>query len=206
MNIETPPPGLVVVKVGGSLYDHPRLGPGLRAYLDQLDATKILVVAGGGIVADAVRQLDEWQELGEERSHNLALVAAHIGMHFLRACLGFTTEGWTSSIEWWRMFGDQRVNCLGAANFLIQYEETFRALPHSWDLTTDSIAALAAGVARARLVLLKSVDIPPITRWLEASCRGWVDACFPSIVTQHNLQVEAINFRRRLDEGRADIS
>ena len=27
---------MIVVKVGGSLYDHPRLGPGLRACLDSL--------------------------------------------------------------------------------------------------------------------------------------------------------------------------
>jgi aspartokinase-like uncharacterized kinase len=199
MNIESPPPGLVVVKVGGSLYDHPRLGPGLRAYLDQLDASKILVVAGGGIVADAVRQLDEWQELGEEVSHHLALQAANVGMHFLLNCLGFTPGCWTTRFEWWKMV--DKANCLGAAVFLMQYEEAFGALPHTWDLTTDSIAALAAGVARARLILLKSIDIPPDTRWLEASRRGWVDACFPSIVDQYGLEVQSVNFRRWLDYG-----
>jgi aspartokinase-like uncharacterized kinase len=145
--------------------------------------------------------LDEWQELGEEVSHHLALNAAHIGMHFLRTCLGFTTDGWTTAIEWWKTFEDQRVTCLGTMAFLMQYEKIFGAMPHTWDLTTDSIAALAAGVARARLILLKSIDIPPETRWLEASRRGWVDACFPLIVHRHNLDVGAINFRRWLDEG-----
>lgn len=193
-----PPPGLAVVKVGGSLYDHPNLGPGLRAYLDQLDASKILVVAGGGIVADAVRQLDEWQVLGEEKSHELALMAAHIGMSFLRTCLGPTTGG-TTAIAWWKIFGDQRVNCLGALAFLMQYENLFGPVPHTWDLTTDSIAALAAGVANARLILLKSTDIPAGITWEEAARRGWVDACFPSIVARYGLNVEAVNLRRRLD-------
>ncbi len=193
-----PPPGLAVVKVGGSLFDHPNLGLGLRAYLNQLDASKILVVAGGGIVADAVRQLDEWQELGEEVSHRLALHAAGISMNFLQELLGLATRGWTPVVEWWEI-GDQRINYLATEVFLMQYENLFGRVPHTWDLTTDSIAALAAGVARARLILLKSIDMPAGITWDDAASRGWVDACFPSIVARYGLNVEAVNFRRRLD-------
>ena len=32
---------MIVVKVGGSLFDHPNLGPGLRAYLASLVTTHL---------------------------------------------------------------------------------------------------------------------------------------------------------------------
>lgn len=204
--LREPPPSLAVVKVGGSLYDHPRLGPGLRAYLDQLDASQILVVAGGGIFADAVRQLDCWQELGEEKSHELALGAAHMGMHFLRDRLGMTVGGWSTAVEWWTIFEGARVNCLGPSVFLMQYENLFGPVPHTWAFTTDSLAALAAAVGKARLYLLKSIDIPPGTSWTEAANRGWVDGCFPALVAQHDLAVEAVNFRTWLDHPQPSLN
>ena len=49
---------MIVVKVGGSLFDHPQLGPGLRAYLDSLTPARVLLVPGGGDFADSVRKLD----------------------------------------------------------------------------------------------------------------------------------------------------
>lgn len=194
----TPPPGLVVVKVGGSLYDHPRLGPGLRAYLDQLDATKLLVVAGGGPMADVVRNLDRCHRLGEERSHELALMATWVASFTLKALLDLPEDCFTARPDWWEQH-PHRIGLLFADPFLKSYEELIAPVPHTWGLTTDSIAGYAAGVANARLVLLKSADIPTGIPWEEAAARGWVDAHFPAVVHRHNLSVEAVDFRRWLD-------
>src|SRR5688572_4689292 len=79
---------MIVVKVGGSLYDHPRLGPGLRAYLDALAPDPVLLVPGGGPFADAVRQLDAAHRLGEEAAHWLALMAMTLAGGFLQQLLG----------------------------------------------------------------------------------------------------------------------
>jgi len=49
--------------VGGSLYDHPRLGPACGPYLDAL-GSPVLLVPGGGVLADAVRRLDRTHRLG----------------------------------------------------------------------------------------------------------------------------------------------
>ena len=52
---------MIVVKVGGSLFDHPRLGPGLRAYLDSLASvadyrpTLLLCASGYGRRGFAIR-------------------------------------------------------------------------------------------------------------------------------------------------------
>jgi hypothetical protein len=84
--------------------------------------------------------------------------------------------------------------------FALEDESRPGALPHSWSVTTDSIAARVAVVYRAeRLVLLKSVDVPAGTSWPEAAASGWVDAHFPQIAPTLDCPVEILNFRRRLD-------
>src|SRR5204862_6165233 len=78
--------GLVVVKVGGSLYDLPDLGPRLAAWLRTL-VGPVLLVPGGGAMADAVRHLDRYHGLGAEISHELALRSLTMNAWFLAALL-----------------------------------------------------------------------------------------------------------------------
>jgi len=163
---------VIVVKVGGSLYDHPRLGPVLRAYLKALPEP-IVLVPGGGRFADAVRHLDAIHGLGAA-SHRLALRAMNLAGAFLTS--------------------------LGVHAELFDAVAADPDVPHSWEATSDSIAAWAAAKRPAsRLILLKSIDIPREMSWNEAAERGFVDAHFSSIVEKHGLLVEAVNFRRRMD-------
>src|SRR5207248_2464665 len=75
----------LVVKVGGSLYDLPDLGPRLHAFLRSLDRPEVLLIPGGGPTADVVRDLDRRHGLGEETAHWLALHALAVNAHFLAA-------------------------------------------------------------------------------------------------------------------------
>ena len=175
---------MIVVKVGGSLFDHPRLGPGLRAYLDSLDSP-VLLVAGGGDFADAVRKLDAIHHLGEEQAHWLALRSMDLSAAVLRS---------------FALRSASRLNVLDAFAFAVEDESRPGALPHSWAVTSDSIAARAAVVFGAsRLVLLKSIDLPPGTPWEVAAANGWVDPHFPAVVAGAPFSIEVVNFRRRLD-------
>ena len=61
------------MKVGGSLYDLPDLGPRLRRWLDAHAPREVIVAPGGGPFADVVRDLDRAHRLGEETSHWLAV-------------------------------------------------------------------------------------------------------------------------------------
>jgi aspartokinase-like uncharacterized kinase len=166
---------VIVVKVGGSLFDHPRLGPGLRAYLDSLAPANVLLVPGGGDVVEAVRKLDAIHALGEETCHELALCGMELTGAFL-------------------------LRLIGPPHPRIAVRGLDAELPHTWEVTSDSIAARAAVVHGAkRLVLLKSVDVPAGISWEEAAKQGWVDAHFPKMVANAAFPIAVVNFRHVLD-------
>ena len=77
-------PEIVVVKVGGSLYDIPDLGRHLLAYLRTLRARRLLLVPGGGRTAHVIREFDRLHHLGEAAAHDLALRVMTLNAHFLR--------------------------------------------------------------------------------------------------------------------------
>jgi aspartokinase-like uncharacterized kinase len=176
---------VVVVKVGGSLYDWPELGPRLRWFLASLREIPLLV-PGGGPAADAVAALDRTHQLGEGATHWLALRACAVNAHFLAALLGGAP-----------VVADAEQGHLAVLNpfaFARADEGRPGALPHHHDATTDSVAARAAVVAHAPLVLLKSADLPA-GDWDAAAAAGQVDPLFPGIVRAAGLAVRAVNLR-----------
>ena len=184
---------MIVVKVGGSLYDHPHLGVGLYQWVGRF-AGPVLLVPGGGDFAEAVRRLDRTHELGEEASHWLALRAVSLAAHFLAGLLPGAEVVQVPG----QPFG---LGVLDGFTFARKDDGFSESLPHAWAVTSDSLAARAAAVFRAdRLVLLKSPDVPPGTDWADAADRGWVDPHFPIAVQNFDGRVEAVNFRKWLDD------
>ncbi len=184
-----------IVKVGGSLFDLPDLSERLRRFLAGVGTSAVLLVPGGGITADAVRQLDRVHGLGEEASHWLALRAMSVNAHFLARLLPETEVigGWQACPPLWDA---GRVPILDAYEFARADEGEPGCLPHRWDVTSDSVAARAAVVGGARwLVLLKSVTLPERVDWNEAGERGWVDAFFANALCGTSLEVRAVNLR-----------
>lgn len=178
---------MTVVKVGGSLYDLPDLGPRLRAWLRQFATEKILIVPGGGRTADVVRDLDRIHLLGDERAHWLALHALRLNADFLKALL--------PSVSVVDAPCEASGTCILDALAFLRRDG---ALPHCWSATSDSIAAHAAVVFGAhRLILLKSITIPERVDWETAAERGFVDAWFARTIKPAlpRLQVRAVNFR-----------
>jgi 5-(aminomethyl)-3-furanmethanol phosphate kinase len=188
---------VIVVKVGGSLYDHPGLGPGLNRFLGPLlRAGSVWLVPGGGAAADVVRRWDRVHALGEEVAHWVALRSLSLTALFLASFLNEATivgEG----IE----LGGEGLSIIDPYDFTFRDDCRPGSLPRLWAVTSDSIAARAAVVGKAeKLVLLKSIDIPPGTPWETAAANGWVDEYFPRVVAGTGLRVEAVNFRRWLDQ------
>jgi aspartokinase-like uncharacterized kinase len=174
--------GLVVVKVGGSLFDLPDLGPRLCAWLTALGAADVLLVPGGGPTADVVRALDRGHGLGEETSHWLALRALTLNAYFLQALFpGAAVVGQPHE----RPIPSAVPAILDAFRFAQADEGRPGQLPHCWAVTSDAVAARVAVTAGARqLVLLKSVTIPEGLTWAEAGQRGFVDEWFARVLEQ----------------------
>jgi aspartokinase-like uncharacterized kinase len=184
----------VVVKVGGSLFDLPGLASRLAALLRVLERREIVLVAGGGFAAQFVRILDRDHRLGEETSHWLALRSLSLTAHALAAILPRSAVVGRVS-ECPRVWQAGGLPVLDPFTFAKDDEGRPGALPHRWDVTSDSLAARVAGVMGAReLILLKSVTIPPEMGWAEASQCGLVDAYFAKAVGK-SPSARAVNLR-----------
>jgi aspartokinase-like uncharacterized kinase len=183
--------GLTVIKVGGSLYDLPQLGKRLREFIDGLDG-RVVVVPGGGPTADAIRSLDRWQALGEEIAHALALESLSVNASFLAHIIAGTVPV-TESQEWSAIWEQGKTPIFDPRSFVLADRE----LPHSWAVTSDSIAARLAVVADARrLILLKSTNLPVGADWAEAGRQSLVDPFFEKVVSKNpRLQVQLVHFR-----------
>jgi aspartokinase-like uncharacterized kinase len=182
-----------VVKVGGSLFDLPDLGPRLLTWLAEHAAGEVLLVPGGGPVADVVREYDRLHALGEERAHWLALSALAFNARFLASLLpGAVILPHVQPAAANQLQGQTPI--LDPYVFARSDEGQRGCLPHCWTVTSDSLAARAAQVSGVgELILLKSVSLPAGVDWTEAAKRGFVDAYFPKAA--EGLAVRFINFR-----------
>jgi len=199
---------LTVVKVGGGL----GRGAGddaLRALcttLGELGARHaLLVVPGGAWFADAVREADRRFGLRATTSHRMAV-------------LGMEQFGWLLSelIPGADRCADLARACAGRTTVLLPAALALDALPASWGVTSDSIAAWVAGQAGAgRLVLVKEVDGlfaewpprgEPLARLtvaeLAALRPGGVDEYLPTALENASFETWVVSGRepRRLTE------
>jgi aspartokinase-like uncharacterized kinase len=144
---------LIVVKLGGSLLADPQQW---RAALSTLTSAaksyRLVIVPGGGPFAEAVRSIDERFGLSDDAAHWMAIAGmeqhaemiAATGAPFVRAedAAGVTAAHAANSVP---------------VLALVPWLRATDPLPHSWDVTSDSIAAWVSGQLKAaRLVVIKS--------------------------------------------------
>ncbi|KLK88629.1 uridylate kinase [Methanoculleus sediminis] len=176
----TLPASPLVVKVGGSLFD--RVVPLLDLFREA--GRPVLIVPGGGKFADLVRRLD----VSEDAAHWMAIAgmeqfAWYIASHGIPA-----TSALAPPVE---------------ATVLLPYcaLRKLDPLPHSWNVTSDTIAAWVARELSADLLLLKSVDGIRHRRKLLARIEDPslvsddVDPAFIRFAFDNNLTARVINGR-----------
>jgi len=165
-----------VVKVGGSLFGFAEFVPAWNVWLAEQSPAVNVLIAGGGKLADAVREADAVWKLGEEASHWLCIEAMGVSARVLAAVLPEAR---------WEATWDRLLDTLASADgrqpilfspvqFLSHIEADLppRPLPHRWSVTSDSIAArLAQVLSASELVLLKSAD-PAGSVSVSAALRG----------------------------------
>ena len=170
----------VVIKVGGSLLDWPALTTMLDQYLRTRRAERLVIVIGGGPVTDVVRKLDLTHTLGQERSHALALRSLDLTAHLLAAIVpALVVADRIESLE--TVWAESRVPILAPRIFLDEVDaRSADPIPHTWEATSDSIAArVADSLDSPELVLVKSAPLPHGVDRQGAAQFGLVDPLFP---------------------------
>jgi aspartokinase-like uncharacterized kinase len=145
-----------VVKIGGSLLRDPeRLHEVLEAVAEARQESALLVVPGGGPFADAVRAIDRRIGLTDDAAHWMAILSMDQFAHLLSSRLRGATLVSTPA-ESLAALGAGALPVLAPYRWLLDADP----LPHSWDVTSDSIAAWIAGALGApRLVLIKPAGV-----------------------------------------------
>lgn len=142
-----------VIKIGGSLMDFPEELKQLCMEIERLSARhQMIIIPGGGQFADCIRKIDRKFHFSPSTSHKMAILAMDQYGLFIRE----------------RMPGAKVLRSLGEAKKAgyaillpskLLFKVSEKTLPHSWDVTSDSIACHIAVKAKAeKLVLVKAVD------------------------------------------------
>jgi aspartokinase-like uncharacterized kinase len=202
-----------VIKIGGSL----SRGTGLNALCRTITGLgkhhRLLIVPGGGEFADQVRDLGKRYSLNDTTSHHMALLAMDQYGYMLNQLIA------ESSLVADVYSVDKAVETGQAAILLpaslIMGIHTF---PHSWEVTSDTIAAwISQKLDCPRLILLKDVDgilaiekgqnhptklIPSMTVEELAGHTGGVDGYLARFLASTQLETWIINgsYPERLSE------
>jgi hypothetical protein len=167
----------LIVKVGGSLYNQiPDLIPVIKA-----SKRPLLLIPGGGPFADLVRRV----KVDNDTAHWMAVSAMEQYGLFI-ASFGISTT-------------DFIITPLTTTVFLpYRYLRLTDPLPHTWDVTSDTIAAWVAHALHLDLLILKSVDgifingifQVQVTRPVETDV---IDPFFIPFVAQNSVRATIIN-------------
>ena len=162
-----------VIKVGGGTLARADTFDAVMAEISlaSLEAA-LLIVPGGGPFADTVRDIDRQVGLSDDAAHWMAILAMDQYAHLIASRLpsGAVVCG-PDEIE--SALKQRRTPVLAPYRWMRSADP----LPHSWDVTSDSISAWVAGqVGAGRLVLVKPSG---------ASGPGIVDRYFSGVLPSH---------------------
>lgn len=197
-----------VLKVGGSLAEDPASLTSLCQELSVLAKNhRILIVPGGGEFADTVRKFDKTYSLSAMVAHKMAILAMDQYGFFLS---DITPNSYVS-----HSLKEISESVKGMLPIFLPSKLMFREDPleHSWDVTSDTIAAYIAGLLHAKKLILvtdvdgifsedpeKNMDAKLIEELSAEQLQGWnkrtsVDKTLPKILLQTNLDCYVVNGR-----------
>jgi len=188
---------LHLVKIGGSLTYHvkPLLNT-LKSFSSR--ENKIVVVPGGGMFADVVRDLDRDIKLSNRTSHRMALMAMDMmGVYFSDVSHIRTVDNlYDAKVT----LLDSDIVILLPSKVVLSTDE----LPHSWEVTSDSIALYIAKLLRLKKVIIVTdvdgiYDRYPGGKLLNTisakSIKGFtsVDSYLPKLLIRYKMECIVVN-------------
>ncbi|MFW5432650.1 MAG: uridylate kinase [Methylophilaceae bacterium] len=143
-----------VVKIGGSLLGSPELERWLGLFAKFSDGN-IIIVPGGGVFADAVRDAQKVSKISEACAHKLAVLAMdQFGL--LLANMNPDLAVARTEMEMDERTWQHRCTVWLPSQMVLAGD----SIPKSWDVTSDSIAAWLAGKVNAQQLVLVKSDKP----------------------------------------------
>jgi aspartokinase-like uncharacterized kinase len=195
-----------VLKVGGSLADDPASLTNLCQQLSALaEVHRIAIVPGGGKFADTVRKLDKTYKLSDVVAHKMAILAMDQ--------YGFLLSDITPKSYVSHSLKEISNPAKGTLPILLPSQLMFREDPleHSWDVTSDTIAAYIAQLLHAKKLVLvtdvdgifaedpkKTLDAKLVEELSAEELLNWnrrtsVDKTLPKMLLQANLDCYIVN-------------
>ena len=182
---------IIVLKIGGSV-----MRTGAARELMQAIAARPLsapiIVPGGGVWADHVRE--EQQRLGfsDAAAHRMALHAMDASAALLADFAGAAARVCETADDFDHANREGRIAIWAPSRMALPATE----IPARWEVTSDSLAAwLATQLRVERLILVKSCEIPAsIASDAEAlAAVGIVDAAFPVFTRNSTIDWKVVS-------------
>ncbi len=179
---------MLVVKVGGSL----ATAEALPFWLDVLSSYgggEVVVVPGGGPFAELVHESQAYWKFDDSSAHFMALLAmTQFGLMLSGMQPDLVPVERKEDIE--RVLASRGVPIWLPTEMVTDDD----SIEHSWEVTSDSLAAWLAGrLGASRVLLVKSVEVDNDLPVRELARQGIVDACFPDYVKQGDFTVSIMS-------------
>lgn len=175
---------MIVVKLGGSLYNTPELKRWLQTLADISKSTPIVIVPGGGPFADQVREAQTLHHFNDAAAHHMALVAMkQFGLMLIALeakCQPFNPLMPEQALSVW----------LPEDSLLSE-----AVLTHSWDLTSDSLALwLAAKLQAEQLFLVKHIHVSTASIQ-QLTTNHVIDVSFADLFAYYSIPTRIIHYQ-----------
>ena len=168
-----------------------------------LEGQNCLFVIGGGEFANLIRKYDVEIGFSQDVTHETAIDSMDILAKLLNDKLAFTEISYT--IEEANRISDSNKIPIMICSEILKENEPFK---HSWDVTSDSIAAYIASLLDAKLLiatnvngiytkdpslsgaeLISEIDVNELLTFDESS----VDLMLPALLIEHGLDCYVVN-------------
>ena len=168
-----------------------------------LDGQNCLFVIGGGEFANLIRKYDGEIGFSEDVTHETAIDSMDILAKLLNDKLAFTEISYT--IDEAKSIADSNKIPIMICSEILKENEPFK---HSWDVTSDSIAAYIASLLDAKLLiatnvngiytkdpslsgaeLIREIDVNKLLTFDESS----IDLMLPTLLIEYGLDCYVVN-------------
>lgn len=198
-------PPVRVIKIGGSLFEFADVGTRIDRWLNTQPPARNVLIAGGGKLANAIRDADRVHRIGDRTGHWMCIQLLDVSAQLLD-CL---TPNTILVRDYTKL--ETVLSSSSTGRFVLSVEDFMRnreahlagvRLSHDWRTTTDAIAArVASALGAGELVLVKSCDLSPGLDRHAAAEKGLVDQVLPDVA--HSLKLRWVNLRGDTDTSRS---